>query len=404
MELQEIRTKRAGLVTQARAILDAATAAKRDLSAEEQTQYENLMGEVDTLGTQIAREERTQLAERELNRLQTEGTRPEPGAPVTAPGNEARRAAFRKYLAEGERALSAIEARDLQADLGAQGGFLVPPMEFVNELIIWINNQVFMRQFARKFTLEKSDSMGAPSLADDPSAPNWTGELSPASIDSTMDFGRRELHPHPLTKAIKISNKLLRLSAIPVEQLIIERLGYVFSIAQENGFLTGNGSNQPLGVFTASPLGISTNRDVSTGNTTTAVTFDGLMEAKYSIKGQYWPGLRWIFNRTVLKSIRKLKDGDGQYLWQASVTAGQPDMLLGSPVAMSEYAPNTMTTGQYVGILGDFRYYWIVDAMDFGIQRLTELFALSNQVGLIARAACDGAPVLEEAWARVKLA
>ena len=168
--------------------------------------------------------------------------------------------------------------------------------------------------------------------------------------------------------------------------------------------MTGSAAQQPLGVFTASANGISTGRDVSTGNTTTAMTFDGLIEAKYGLKGNYWPRARWIFHRDAMKTIAKLKDGEGQYIWRESVRVGEPDRLLGMPIMMSEYAPNTFTTGLYVGILGDFASYWIADALSMQIQRLVELYAETNQVGFIGRLETDGMPVLEEAFSRVKLA
>ena len=85
------------------------------------------------------------------------------------------------------------------------------------------------------------------------------------------------------------------------------------------------------------------------------------------------------------------------------ITADDPDRLLGLPVGESEYVPNTFTTTLYVGVLGDFRWYWIADALDIEIQRLNELFAATNQVGFIARLKNDGMPVLEEAFARVQL-
>ncbi len=70
----------------------------------------------------------------------------------------------------------------------------------------------------------------------------------------------------------------------------------------------------------------------------------------------------------------------------------------------SEYAPNTFTTGLYVGLLGDLSYYWIADALSMTVQRLEELYAATNQVGFIGRLETDGMPVLEEAFVRVKLA
>ena len=73
-------------------------------------------------------------------------------------------------------------------------------------------------------------------------------------------------------------------------------------------------------------------------------------------------------------------------------------------MVISEFAPNTFTTGKYVGLLGDFSNYWIVDALSMQMQRLSELYAETNQIGFIGRLETDGAPVLEEAFARVTLA
>ena len=140
------------------------------------------------------------------------------------------------------------------------------------------------------------------------------------------------------------------------------------------------------------------------GNTTTSIQTDGLMEAKYALKGGYWRNARWIFHRSALKQIAKLQDDDDRYLWSPSLAGGEPDRLLNFPVYMSEYAPSTFTTGLYVGILGDFKYYHIVDSLEFSIQRLVELYAATNQIGFIGRMESDGMPVLEEAFARVKLA
>jgi len=248
-----------------------------------------------------------------------------------------------------------------------------------------------------------AESLGAPSLDTDPADPTWTSELAIGSEDSSMEFGFRELNPHPLAKYIKISRKLWR--KVPsVESLVQQRLGYKFGVTAENAYLNGSGANQPLGVFTASDLGIPTSRDVSEGNLDDEIQFDGLIEAKYTLKSQYWPRARWIFHRDGQKQIAKLKDGNGQYIWRESVRVGEPDRVLGLPTHMSEYAPNTFTTGLYVGILGDFSFYWIADALAMEFQRLVELYAATNQIGIIGRLESDGMPVLSEAFVRVKLA
>lgn len=309
--------------------------------------------------------------------------------------------AFGQYLLRGVHA--GEELRALEASSDVAGGYLVP-MQFVARLIKAVDDLNFIRQMATVYPLSTGDSVGFPSLDSDPDDADWTSEIATGGEDSAMAFGRRELKPHALAKRIKVSNKLLRSAAMDVEDIVLERLGYKFSRTEEVAFLTGDGVDKPLGVFVASDAGISTARDISEGNLATEIQFDGLIEAKYSLKAQYWPNARWMFHRDGVKQVSKLTDANGQYLWQPSRQAGQPDMLLGHPVDMSENCPNTFTTGKYVGLFCDWSYYWIADALNMTIQRLVELYSEANQTGFIGRKETDGMPVLEEAFVRVKLA
>jgi len=418
MNLRELLERRANLISQAREMIDAAEKENRDLTQEEENRYDALLAEAEELKARVDRAQRQMELENSLQESATEAplhTRSEPGRGEPGQGREGdpaaeaerRYQAFQRYLphwiSQDFRGMSPDEYRALQADLDVSGGYLRPPEQFVNQLIKNVDDMVFIRGLATTFTVTSSDSMGVPTLDADPADADWTSELATGSEDSTMAFGKRSLSPHPLAKRIKISRKLIR-SVPSSEGLVRMRLAYKFGITQERGFMTGTGDQQPLGVFVASSDGISTSRDVSTGNTTTAIKFDGLKEAKYTLKGQYWPRARWTFHRDALKQLSKEKDGEGRYIWAESVRVGEPDRLLNMPVIMSEYAPNTFTTGLYVGILGDFMQYWIVDALTFELQMLMELYAETNQVGLIGRLESDGMPVLEEAFVRVTLA
>ena len=228
-------------------------------------------------------------------------------------------------------------------------------------------------------------------------------EIRTGTEDSTMDFDKRLFYPHPLAKRIKVAEPLTRLTSIGIESLVRERFGYVFSVVEENAFLTGHGSNQPLGVMVQSDAGISTARDISTDNAATSIKADNLIDCKYNLKAQYRAGAVWIFHRDGVKRIRKLKDGEGNYLWKAGLT-DRPDTILEHPVYESEYQNSAFTANLLVGILGDFNQYWIVDCLDMRMQRLDELYAETNQNGYIGRAETDGMPVLSEAFSRVKLA
>lgn len=415
MILQKLREERANLISQARALLDAAEGENRDLSQEEQNQYDTLFNKADELRGRIERGERQADAERQLNDRAGDAPlhtnqQPGEGEDRGQDGDDVEQRqmnAFRRllpaWISNDYRAIPRDELRALQADLDVSGGYLQPPEQFVSQLLKNVDDMTFIRQLATTITVTNADSLGVPTLDNDPADATWTSELGTGDEDSTMSFGKRELNPHPLAKRIKVSRKLMR--AVPnADSLVRERLAYKFGITFEKACLTGNGAGQPLGLFTASTNGISTGRDNSTGNTTTAITFDNLIDVKYTLKSQYHGNANWLFHRDALKMISKLKDNDGQYLWRESVRAGEPDRILNIGVVNSEYAPNTFTASQYVGLLGDFKNYWIADALTLEFQLLQELYAESNQVGLIGRLESDGMPVLEEAFVRVQLA
>lgn len=411
-KLKTLRDLRGTLVKEARAILDKAESEKRALTVEEEAKYKELFDKQDETRAGIEREEKIAEAERQSAEQELRAKDDEKNKKRETPSEEERtnpraseeyRKAFEKFVRWGRSSCSEAEMRALQADNDTLGGYTVAPMQMVDQLIKAVDNMVFIRQRATKFRLASSASMGAPSLDADPADADWTAELATGNEDSNMAFGKRELHTRPLAKRIKISNKLLSLNPA-IASFVMERLAYKFAVTQEKGFMTGNGANQPLGIFVASASGIPTARDVSDGNGTTAPTMDGLINAKFSLKGNYWNKADWLFHRDVMAIVAKLKDGNGQYLWRESVRDGEPDRLLGRPIMMSEYAPNTLTTGLYVGILGDFSNYWIADALDMQVQRLVELYAEQNQTGFIGRLETDGMPVLSEAFARVKLA
>lgn len=407
--INELRQKRANLWEKAKEILERSEEEDRAMHADEREQWEKLNDEMDELEERIKDKEKARDRDRSVDEPQTTPRRPEPGGdtPDSGPDEERKMEIVEKYWRYGRGALTHEDHRDiraLQADDDGAGGFTVAPETFVEELIQSLDDEVFIRDMARTFTIESSDSLGAPELESDPEDATWQSEINTVNEDTQMDFAKRELHPHASAKRILVSNKMLNTSSFDIPGLIRDRLRHKFGVTEEKAFLTGSGNLRPLGVFTASNQGISTSRDVSSGNEATEITADGLINAKYNLKAQYQNSARWIFHRDAVKQIRKLKDGDGQYLWRAGITADRPDTILEQPFFMSEFAPNTFTSGNYVGIIGDFSFYWIVTALMMTVQRLDELYAEDRQTGFIGDMEVDGMPVLEEAFARVQLA
>ena len=403
----ELRKQRAGLVASMRELLDKAEAENRGLNTEEDSKYQQMDADADDLKDRYERIEALEAQERALSESTSEVIDPADDTSTSNDTSEVQtrqsQDIYKRYLQGGTHALTTQEQeRALQVDSDTAGGYLVDSATS-SSIIKAIDNMVAIRQLATVETVTNATSLGVPSLDNDPADSDWTTEILTGSEDSTMSFGKRELNPQPLAKLLKVSRTLLRKSP-NVASLINERLGYKFAVTEEQAFMTGTGANQPLGIFTADANGISTSRDVSTDNTSSAITFDGLKNAKYTLKGGYLPNARWIFHRDAIKMIDKLVDDNSQYIWQTSTQAGRPDTLLGIPVISSEYAPNTFTTGLYVGVIADFSNYMIADSLSITIQRLDELYAATNQVGFIGRLETDGMPVLEEAFVRVTLA
>lgn len=313
-------------------------------------------------------------------------------------------AALRAYVIGGRGNLTPEQARALNAGNDPEGGYLLPPIQWIKELIKAVDDAVPLRGLATVYQLTATDSLGVPTLDTDLADAEWTSEIGTGSQDDALRLGKRELSPNPIAKRVKISRKLLRLTGGNAEDLVRERIAYKFGVTQEKAFMTGDGNKKPLGLFTASADGIPTTRDVNSG-LATGFTGNGLIDAKYALKAGYWANARWLFHRDALKNIRKLKTTtDEQYVWQPGLASDRPDMILDVPYVISEFVPNTFTDGLYGGMIGDFSKYWIAESLALEIQRLVELYAETNQVGFIGRQEVDAMPVLGEAFVRIKCA
>lgn len=403
MKIRKLNEDRQKVVVEMRAILTKTEAEKRHMNAEEQQKYDELYESQENLKRQIENETRQAELEHEMNVTRDFGSSSEKTEGKEGSTPDAQTRAFRNFLLNGYQSLSSQEQRDLTAGNHVEGGAIVAPKQWVMELLKAVDNLSVIRGMATVHTLVKAVSLGVPTLDSDPSDADWTPEVGTGSDDTEMKFGSRELNPNALAKRIKVSNKLIRSSALPVEDIVRDRLAYKFNITEEKHFMIGHGANQPLGLFTASNNGISTSRDVVGSNTTTAIVADTLIDTKFAVKEAYQNVGSWLFHRDAVKMVSKLKDSQNQYLWQPGLQAGKPDTLLGRPIVQSEYVPNTFTTAKYVGLFGDFKQYWIADSLEVTIQKLVELYAESNKTGYIGRKETDGAPVLQEAFARIKL-
>ncbi|OJW11222.1 MAG: hypothetical protein BGO49_11185 [Planctomycetales bacterium 71-10] len=418
----QLREERAGLIAQARTKWDEAQKRDGGPTAEDRAEVKRQMDAAQALKDQYETMESLDAAEADLETAEGRVSSPIGSEGRTAGGASAKpeqrtiqqyrespeyRSVFSEWLATGQVPYGKVprEFRDTILGTDGKGGYLVTPTQLAGEIVKAIDDSVFVRGLARIQKMGSAKSFGAPRLTSRMADADWTTEVQGVTEDTTMAVDRRDLKPYLMSKLAKVSIEASDRDS-NFETLIQDELSYKFGITEEKAYLTGNGTGKPLGIFTASANGVPTARDVTGTNTTTAIGADTLIAMKYSLKAGYRsdPTCRWVWSRAAIESIMKLKDSQNQYLWQPSIQAGQPDRILGIPVAESEFAPSTFTTGLYVGAIGCFRYYWIVEVKDLRIQRLVERYADTNEVGFIGRRWVDGAPILAEAFSRCKLA
>ena len=200
-----------------------------------------------------------------------------------------------------------------------------------------------------------------------------------------------------LTNMFDISEELLSDSVFDLESYIAKEFVRRIGAKEEEAFLIGDGSAKPTGILAATG-------GATVGKTTagaTAITFEEILDLFHALKPPYRTKATFLMNDSTVKAIRKLKDGDGQYIWQTSPLSGAPDTILGRPVKISTYMEE-IAAGKKPIAFGDFSYYWIADRQGRSFKRLNELYAVTGQVGFLASQRLDGKLILPEAIQALK--
>ncbi|WIH86316.1 phage major capsid protein [Brachyspira pilosicoli] len=294
---------------------------------------------------------------------------------------------------------------ELQAGVAEAGGNTVAPQYLVKNIIQELDSSVEVRKRAYIVpAMNGYASIGIPTLEDDLNDLEWTSEIGEVTEDKNMSFGKREMKANQLTKLVKVSKKLIRDSNIDIQNLIKTRIAYRLAATLEYNYLYGNGTGKPLGVFAQTSdnsASIPTDRDIAVGSATAAITYDGLVDAVSGLKSGYKHGAVWMLNRKAVAALRKLKDKQDRPIWNESLQAGQPSVLLGIPVVQNDFIEDKLESTQYFGFLANLSHYWIMDSLSMELQVLYELYSKTNQVGFQVGYYGDGAPVQKEAFVRL---
>ena len=391
MTILELREKRAKAWEAAKAFLDSHRNEKGVLSAEDDASYSRMEQEITDLGKEISRLERQEAFEKELSQpvnMPLTG-RPAAGSlrkEKTGRASDEYRTNFWDMMRSKTPMPQVVNA--LQIGTDSEGGYLVPD-EYERTLVEALEEENVFRQLAKVIRTSSGDRK-IPVVATKGTA-SWIDEEG-AYLESDDSFGQVSIGAYKVGTMIKVSEELLNDSVFDLEAYISREFARRIGAKEEEAFFTGDGSGKPLGVLAATG-GAETG---VTAASATAITADELIDLFYSLKAPYRRNAVWVLNDSTIKAIRKLKDNQGQYLWQPSLTAGAPDLLLGKPVRTSAYMPAIAADAKTVAF-GDFSYYWIADRQGRSFKRLNELYAATGQVGFLASQRVDGKLVLPEA-------
>ena len=378
MTILELREKRNKAWEAAKAFLESHRTEKGTLTAEDDATYTQMEQEINDLGKEIARLERQEALEAELNRPVNQPLTNKPGSgrgeePKTGRASDE----YRKAMLDAFRSNFKRVSNILQEGVDADGGYLVPE-EYDHRLIDTLSEENIMRRLATIITTSGEHKIN---IAATKPAASWIEEGGALTFGDAT-FSQILLDAHKLHVAIKVTEELLYDNAFNLEGYILDQFGKALGNAEEDAFLNGDGTGKPLGLFAATGGG------TVAGTLTAAIKSDDMLDLVYALKRPYRKKASFIMNDKTLSSLRKLKDNNGAYIWQPSYQAGEPDRVLGYAVHTSAYAPEDAIA------FGDYKYYNIGDR---------ELFAGNGMIGYVAKERVDGKLILPEAVQILKL-
>lgn len=331
----------------------------------------------------------------QMDRIETMLRRPQTG--FEAKKIDESLMAWDSFLRKGLEALDSAEKKALTVSNDSTGGYLAPP-EYVREIIKSVTEISPIRSIARVRTTGQR-SVQMPRRTGQFAA-EWVAESGTRAETTGYTVGMEEIPTHEHYALVDISEQDLEDSVFDLEAEMQSEFAEQFAKAEGTAFCTGNSVGKPEGFMTNSNVS-----EVNSG-AASALTADGLLTLVHSIKSQYGRNGRFVFNRTTLAAIRKLKDTAGQYVFQAgmSLENGVPNTILGYAYVEAPDLAD-VGAGAYPVAFGDFsRGYMIVDRVALAVLRDPFTQATTGNVRYIARRRVGGQVILPEAIVKQKIA
>jgi HK97 family phage major capsid protein len=308
----------------------------------------------------------------------------------------AEKKAFASYLRNGDK-LPDEERKALTVANDTSGGYLAPA-DFQTEIIKNVVEVSPIRQAARVSSTSAGEVI-LPKRTGTPSG-SWVGETE-TRPETGSTYGQVEIPIHEMAAYVDVSLKLLEDAAVDIEAEVASDLGEEFGRMEGAALVIGNGFKKPVGVMINPEVPYTFSGNAATLG---AAPADLLITAMYALKKPYRANGVWMMNGTTLASIRKLKDGQNNFLWQPSYQAGQPETILGRPVIEAPDMPD-IGAGTEPIIFGDFnRAYRIFDRVGMSVFMDPYTQRTQGKVRFHGRRRVGAGLVLAEALRKIRCA
>ncbi|MAW99530.1 MAG: phage major capsid protein [Sphingomonas sp.] len=280
-------------------------------------------------------------------------------------------AAFKAHMRRGDKAGPEIEAA-MSKGTDADGGYLAP-IEWDRTIGEKLKKISPMRAESRVITISTAGFKKY--FSDRNVGSGWVGETASRPATATPQIGTVDFTPGELYANPAISQGLLDDSAVDLEQWLASEVDTEFARQEGIAFLSGDGTNKPFGVLTyvegaanaaRHPYGAI--KAVNSG-AASAFTGDGFLDLMFDLPSEFAQNAKLYVNRLSMGAARKLKDGQGNYLWQPSYASGQPQTLAGAPVVEMTDMPG-VAAGNIAALYGDMEAtYLVVDRIGIRVLR-----------------------------------
>jgi HK97 family phage major capsid protein len=374
--LKTLQEQRGEALAEIQRLRDVITTEDRDFSTDERTAWEASNSHYDQISDRIAIIERTRTLEADKPVIDVP-------AKADAPDYRSMLMSSREIDIPLQRSAprTVAEARAMSTTTDSEGGYLVPT-DLGAAVEVALLEFGGVREVATVIRTETGAQIDLPTVDDSGNTGSIEGE-NDGLATTDVTFGVKSLNAYKVSSdLVKIPFELLQDSAFDLASLLGRLLGERIARNSSALYTTGTGSSQPKGVVTASAAGV-------TAAGVAAITSDELIDLYHSVGRAYRRSGTWMMADSTAKYVRKLKDGDNQYLWQPGLSMGLPDTLFGAPVITNDDMA-ALATGNKTVLFGDFSRYYIRDVGAVRLIRLNERFADNDQIAWVAILRTDG--------------